>query len=90
MPDPLTYSIEQLDVRAGRFTFAGLRGSCQEVHVLEDGEQMISHYTVMTRFSFTLWWKFLPWYSGLGLFGKKRGKDLLRRVIFSMMVLSIW
>lgn len=37
-------SIEQLDVRAGRIVFAGLRrGSCQEVYVLEDGEQMISH-----------------------------------------------
>ncbi|MFR2690547.1 MAG: alpha/beta hydrolase family protein [Enterocloster bolteae] len=37
-------SIEQLDVQAGRIAFAGLRkGSCQEVYVLEDGEQMISH-----------------------------------------------
>lgn len=37
-------SIEQLDVHAGRVAFAGLRkGSCDEVYVLRDGEQMISH-----------------------------------------------
>ena len=46
-PLPLTHttgSIDQLDVHAGRIVFAGLRrGSCQEVYVLNNGEQKISH-----------------------------------------------
>jgi acylaminoacyl-peptidase len=36
-------SIDQLDVRAGRIVFAGLRGAnCHEVYCLADGEQQLS------------------------------------------------
>ena len=45
-PLPLTLdpgSINQLDVRAGRIAFAGLRrGACPEVYILKDGEQKVS------------------------------------------------